>query len=162
MKIIINKWEVSQTTTGKTKATADITGKEGEELTGVTFWKDGWANFDEIKEGTELEGDYVEKQNGQWLNKTFYAPKPVSTGATRSAGAITKAQEKKAEMIEKAQDNKEEGIKVSATMRDAVQCAIAEYNKNPHDLSSLEELIRKWRKVLWFEWDKWSEYPPFS
>ena len=158
MKIVINKWEVGKTSNGTEKAVADFTTSEGEEKQGVTFWKSNWPTFDSIKIDTQLEGDYTEKQNGQWINKTFYPLKAEKP--TRGPSNMTKVMDKKAEHIKEAQENKGQGIKISSTFRMAVECAIAEYQKD-NNSDPLDKLISKWRKILWFEYDKWNEFPPF-
>ncbi len=38
-------------------------------------------------------------------------------------------------------------------MRDAVQCAIVAYGKDPTRLNTLEDEIVYWRKWLWKHWD---------
>lgn len=154
----INKLDRVTTSTGKAKINATLMGEDNLEVVGVGIWAD-FPNFANLNEGDSVMGDIVVKD--QW--KTLYPPKTTTTGQIggNKGGFIAKAQEKKAEYIERAQENKEEGIKISATMRDAVLCAIAEYNKDPHNLDTLEQLISKWRKVLWFEWDNHNTYPPF-
>lgn len=161
MNYKITAIETKTTSTGKTMKKATIVDEGGVETTDVAIW-DSFPNFANLEVGSEVASELEIKQNGNYTNKSLKTPANRTTGAyTRSSGAITKAMEKKEASIEKFQDNKEEGIKISATMRDAVLCAIAEYNKDPHNLDTLEELIRKWRKILWFEWDKHTEYPPF-
>lgn len=69
---------------------------------------------------------------------------------------IAQAQDRKNEMIGKTMDRKDISIKVSSTMRDAVQLAIAEGLPN-------EEAIEKWRAWLWLNWDKEDkDFPPFK
>lgn len=153
--------ESKTTSTGKAMKKATIVDESGVETSDVAIWS-SFPNFANLAVDSMVVGELEIKQNGAYTNKSLKTPATGTTGAYRGgSGAITKAMEKKEASIEKFQDNKEEGIKISATMRDAVLCAIAEYNKDQHNLDTLEELIRKWRKILWFEWDKHSEYPPF-
>lgn len=160
MEYKIVKLDRVTTSTGKAKINATLIGSDNVEIVGVGIWAD-FPRFADLKEEDTVSGDVVTKD--QW--KTLYPPKAPSTGSTGAnrGGQIAKAQEKKAQYIEKAQENKEEGIKISATMRDAVLCAIAEYNKDNTNLDTLDELIRKWRKILWLEWDKTDmDFPPFA
>lgn len=163
MKYILSNITKSKTSTGIDKAMADIEGVDGHQVAGVTLWKSSWeAMWDKLDGTLEVEGEYVEKQNGQWLNKNLYPPKEEKP-AGKFGGGVAKAQETKAAMIKVAQENKDESIKISSTARDAVLCAIAEYEKDKTNLSTLEELIEKWRKYLWMNWEKTNtDYPPFK
>lgn len=152
----ITKLERVTTSTGKAKINATLMGEDSVEVANVGIWAD-FPHFADLKIDDTVSGYLVTK--GQWI--TLYPPKNPTTGTTRGAGAITKAMDRKEEGIEKSQDRKEQGIKIASTFSSAVECAIAEYNKDPHNLDTLEELIRKWRKILWFEFDNHSEYPPF-
>ncbi len=130
----------------------------------VSFWEKSWgADYEKVIEDAELEFDIVEKEKNGYKNFTAYQPKNATTGTTGAyrGNQIAKAQEKKAEFIGKAQDNKNENIKIASTFSSAVNCAIAEYNKETTNLDTLEELIRKWRKTLFFLWDEHTSYPPF-
>jgi hypothetical protein len=124
--------------------------------------KDGtdFPNFDTLREGTKVECN-------PWTNPKGYVslfpPKPETASVVRrSPAAITKAMETKAANIEKAQDNKQEGIKISSTMRDAVAIVVS---MNNHEIQmnagEIKEAISTWRKWLWYEWDKTEQYPPF-
>lgn len=166
MKYLINKIEIGQTATGVKKATVDLTSSEGQEITGVTLWASNWPLLDNLAQGQEVEGEYQEKQNGQWLNKNLYPPKPpVQAGGFKGNGAgIAGNMQRKEAGIEKAQNNKEHGIKVAGTMGGATNLAIAEFNSynNPNTTRpTLEFLIEKWRKYLWANWDKDEETVPF-
>lgn len=86
-----------------------------------------FPGFDGIMAGSEIEADF-------WMNqannrKYLFAPrpKPAPGAMTRGTGAagVKAAQERKAADIATAQDRKEDGIKVSATMRDSTLLAIA-------------------------------------
>lgn len=150
MKYIVQEIDGNKTTsTGK--AYHKVTLASGSELhEGVAIWSD-FPNFNSITFETEVEGDVVIKQNGQYVNKTLYPLKPASTGHTRGSGAITKAMETKASNIRDAQENKENGIKLSSTIRMAVDITLA------RDLGSTEDIqaeIEYWRKWLWKTWDE--------
>ena len=135
----------------------DATDETGKKVK-FTVWSD-FPNFESITNAGEIEGNLWQKPNSD--NFTLYPPKPATTGQIggNKGGFIAKAQEKKAEFIEKAQDNKNESIKIASTFSSAVNCAIAEYNADTKQ--NLEELIRKWRKTLWFVWDEHTNFPPF-
>lgn len=125
--------------------------------------KDGtlFPNFASISSGSVIEGNLWQSAKGYWY---IFPPKPeTAKKGGFGGGNVSKLMDKKNESIEKHTDRKEEGIKISSTMRDAVLCAIAEYNKDKTDLSSLPELIEKWREFLWMHWDvETTKYPPFN
>lgn len=158
MNYKITKLDRVTTSTGKAKINATLIGEDSVEVAGVGIWAD-FPNFANLIVGDSVSGDLVTK--GQWI--TLYPPKNPATGQIggKNGGFIAKAQEKKAEQIEKAQENKSESIKIASTFSSAVNCAIAEYNKDATNLDTLEELIRKWRKILWFEYDSHNQFPPF-
>lgn len=161
MKYIIQKADRKTTATGKDKidATLDDSTKL---IEGVTIWGD-FPGFAYLVIGQSIEGDVVEKQNGQYTNRTLYAPKTPSTTPQRGAGAITKAMDKKAENIEKAQDNKSLGVKISATMGHAVNIVLAQIKDDPiRDEGAIKQMITNWRKWLWENWDKEEkDFDPF-
>lgn len=164
MKYLINKIEHGATTGGVARAIADLTSMEGQELTGVTLWASNWSNLATLKANDEVEGEYAEKQNGQWLNKNLYPPKAPATGGFKGGANVTKNMERKEQGIEKAQNNKEHGIKTAGTMGGATNLAIAEFNSYTNGSAtrpSLEFLVEKWRKYLWDNWDMDNDQPPF-
>lgn len=118
-----------------------------------------FPNFDGLVPSTTVKANLWTSKAGK---RYLFAPKPQG-GSNKGVKSqvIEKAMERKETSIGKFQDNKELGIKISATMRDAVLCAIAEHSK-PNNIETLESLISKWRKILWFEWDKHTEFPPFN
>jgi len=153
--------ESKTTSTGKAMKTATLEDETGVVVEKVAIWSN-YPDFANLVVGSILTAEIETKQNGQYINLSLKSPSTGGFGANRGgSGAITKAMEKKAENIEKAQENKNESIKIASTFASAVNCAIAEYNKDPHNLDTLEELIRKWRKVLWFLWEEHTDYPPF-
>ena len=154
--------ESKTTSTGKAMKKAVLVDESGAEYKDVAIWS-SFPDFANLVEGSTIVAEMETKQNGQYTNISLKSPVASTTGGyTRSSGAISKAQDKKAEYIEKAQDNKNEAIKIASTFTSAVNCAIAEYNKDPHNLDTLEQLISKWRRVLWFEFDNHhNEFPPF-
>lgn len=150
MAYTIQSMEKTTTTTGKEKYNAVLKDVDsGAETKGVTIWSDypGWIN---LQAGVTVYGSLVPPKDPKY-GPTLYAPKPASTGTTRGAGAITRAQETKAEHIKVAQENKEVGIKLSSTIRMAVDIVTA------RDLGSTEDIqaeIEYWRKWFWERWDE--------
>lgn len=154
------KLDRTTTSTGKAKINATVQSEDGVTTEKVGLWSD-FPRFADLKEGDSVDGDLRVKD--QWT--TLYPPKSgtsITRGKFSATGAIKEAMKEKAEGIAHFQSTKEESIRISGTMRDAVLCAFAEYNKEPHNLMTLEELISKWRKWLWFEWEAPSQYPPFK
>lgn len=120
------------------------------DIAGVSIWQ-GFPDFEKITFGSSVEGDIVVKPNGKYTTKTLYAPK--SSGPMRSAGAITKAMDRKEAGISKFQESKEESIKISSTMRDAVLLTTAQGIEGKTD-AEVQEKVSEWRKWLWLQWDK--------
>ena len=129
----------------------------------ATIWedqKDGsrFPGFDEIAVGSVIEGVLYNKPGTNFYN--IYPPRPQKQGGM--GGNVAKMMDKKQENIEKTLDRKEDSFKVSGTARDAVLCAIAEYEKDKTNLDTLEQLITKWRQWLWINYDKTDkDFPPF-
>lgn len=149
-KYTITQLEIKQTSTGKTKAEVTLADTSvGKEIQGVTIWGD-WPNFSELKQHDEIEGNLVEKQNGQYLNKTLYpiTPKPAGKGNA----AIGKAMDKKAENIAVAQDRKEQAIILAATMRDATLLTVEQCKQIT---KGGETVGFEGMKTIWLEWRKW-------
>jgi len=150
--------EEKVTSTGKKKLDITLVSEEGENIDGVTIWE-GFPNFSAIKAGDELEGDLVSKQNGQYLNKTLYAPKPVNSSPGSKSGFTggTKMMEQKAKNIEEAQKRKSESI----AYFNSVNSAIALVGKDGSDINTVKNNIIYWRDWFLAEYDKWNEQPPF-
>lgn len=155
------------TSTGKEKI--DATLSDGTHtIEGVTIWAD-FPNFATLMAGHPIEGNVSEKQNGQYLNRTLYplAPKPVATTTSgfKGGGQPAKLMEKKAQQIEHAQDNKSLGIKISSTIRMAVDLTVAQMNKDEIlqvDEAMIKGMIKNWRRWLWDEFESpIIEQPPF-
>ncbi len=105
--------------------------------------------FDSVMTGHTIEGEYWETPDKS--KKYLFPPKVATTRSFGGSGAINKAMEKKDASIARFQDNKEFSIKESASMRDAVQLAIAERELQPVP-EDLEVLIKKWRKFILDNW----------
>lgn len=163
MKYQIDWSEQKTTSTGKKMLKATLKEMEVPNLIheDVAIW-DSFPGFDGLMTGHIVEGDIVSKQNGQYVNKSLYAPKVAATGQNRASGAISKAQDKKSEMIKTAQENKELGIMTSSTIRMAVDIALAELpiphpaggsgNGSFFDVGTFKGRVNFWREWLVSNW----------
>jgi hypothetical protein len=143
----------------------NATGVDGTNIE-VTIWekdKNGamFPNFAALAEGSKVEANpYQNPSTGKW---TLYPPRVVGTAAPkRSPAAITKAMEVKADNIKHAQENRAEGVKISATMRDAVAIVVSMNAKGTMNAFQIEQEITKWREWLWHQWDAPENYAPFA
>lgn len=127
---------------------------EGEKYQ-VSFWS-GEISIEGGLYRSTVSGELSKNDKGYWRLST---PKQTA-GANFKTMQTEKLMEKKEASISKFQDSKEQSIKIASTMNKAVELAIAEY-ANPNSLLTMQELIEKWRKYLWSEWDKIDQYPPF-
>lgn len=141
-------WKVAKLVNLPGDVSINRTNKKGEVFPG----------FDEIMPGKEIEGEFWNSPSGKGY---LFPPKaPKSSFKGNSMAVVEKTQEG----VKVAQQNKELGIKVSSTMRMAVDLAIAQTeSKSILDNNlTLEEKVLKWRKWLWLEWDKNdTDFPPF-
>ena len=154
MKYTLEWTENKVTSTGKKMMKVTLKDETGAVTNDVAIWE-GFPNFDGLKPGEIVEGDLVVKQNGQYENKSLYAPKVAGTSPQRSTGAIKQAMQTKADNIEKAQGNKEQGIKVASTMSMACQTALAFLQgETIKDEGVFKAEVKRWREFYWKEWDK--------
>jgi hypothetical protein len=145
--------------------TCTATGVDNTVIQRATIYKkqkDGteFPNFDTLAEGSKLEAN-------PWTNPKGYTslfpPRAPSVAAPRrSPAAITKAMETKAENIHKAQEFRSEGVRTSATMRDAVNIVVSMNAKGDMTGEQIRAGIQAWRKWLWFQWEAPESYPPFE
>lgn len=151
MKYFILEAETTKTPTGKTLHKVEVRDEEGVRHEHVAMWGSNWPT---VETNTEVEGEMNIQKNGKFTNKTLY-PKTTYKTSERKPTGIAAAVEKKNENISKFQDNKELGIKISSTIRMAVDCAIAEGNPT-------EDNIKKWREFFWHQFDvKEIDFPAF-
>src|SRR3990167_4532288 len=113
-----------------------------------------FPNFDEISNGGSVKGNLWQSPQGKYY---LFAPK-LNAGANKASGGyktqvIEKAMERKDASIGKFQDNKEQSIKISSTMRDAVLLTIAEKGDGVMTAEDMAENIIKWRKWLVNHWE---------
>lgn len=111
------------------------------------------STFDPVTPGLTIEG--VIEMKGQYKNFKSTPTAPKSSFKSNQMAVVEKVQEG----VKTAQNNKELGIKISSTMRMAVDLAIAE--RDATHLTMVESILG-WRKWLWNEWDKnETDFPPF-
>jgi hypothetical protein len=155
---------------------ASITNEAGMKFTNVSINRvskkgETFPNFDNLRAGETIAGEYWETPD---KSKSYlYPPRVEKTQGeaykpnyTPKTGAITKAMDRKEANIEKIMDRKEDAYQISGTARDAVLCAIAEFNSYTHEdgiRPPLEFLVEKWRKYLWLNyWKEDKDFPPFE
>lgn len=155
------EWQERVTTKVGDKWNTTLSSAEGS-VEGCTLWVKDWPT---VALGQEVTGDLVTKVNGQFTNRTLYPAKTYKSFQAKP-GAIKEAMATKAQNISAAQDNKAEVIKISSTMRMAVDCAIAEGEHAKYEGNTgfdFQEAIKRWRQWLWLEWSKEDkDYPPFA
>lgn len=117
-----------------------------------------WPNHPEYLKaapGATVSGDIV--VNGKYTN---LAPSNVRTPYSQRPGASQGKSTWTPEKSKEVQDIKDLSFKIAGTQRDAVLCAIAEYNAGK--VKDLESVILKWRKWLWENYDaKDTDFAPF-
>ena len=155
------KKEVNTKYGTKPKVDCSITSDDGQITDAVSIWS-SFADFANLKDGDVVDGELEIKQNGNYTNKTLKSPPTGTTGPYRgNPGAITKAMDRKEQGIEKFQDNKELGIKISSTIRMAVDLVAATESEG-WTMQQKQSEIKQWRKWLWENWsadDK--DFAPF-
>jgi len=116
----------------------------GDEVFKVSAWNNEFV-------GDYWEGELEKNDKGYWRIK-----KPKTGNPNFRTQQMEKNMDRKEQSIGKTMDRKDISIKISSTMRDAVQLSIAEGQPN-------EETIEKWRAWLWTNWDKEDkDYSPFK
>jgi hypothetical protein len=148
-KFKIEWFENKPTSTGKARAIVSLKDEGGKMYEGVTMWGTNW-NLAELGSGHEVEGDYKEEQNGQYLNKTLFKP---SVAGGRRDGGMKAAQERKETMITKAQDQKQLGIEISSTFRDATAITVAQFNGKSFTDEEFKTKWQEWRNWLTAQFD---------
>ena len=129
---------------------------DGQTLTDVSINRKNkkgevFPNFDAIVQGGMVDGNYWRSDAGK---NYLFAPDPEGPkGVVGGKGNIGRAMERKEQSIEKFQDNKEEGIKTSSTLRDAVILAKTEVDAELVPASELTARIEHWRTWLLAHWD---------
>lgn len=162
MKYTINWLERVTTSTGKVKANVTLNDEEGNEQGGITIW-DSFPHFNDLRPGSEVEGDVVVKQNGKYTNKTLYPyqtrelPKEWKSAGSKlkesKTAGIAVAMETKKENIKEAQEERARGIKLAGINRDATLICI-EMMKQAIQFVDVEISKEEFQKS-WLEWRKW-------
>lgn len=115
------------------------------------------STFNNVAPGQEIEGDIKTNDKG-YLN---FIPKLEPPAFIKNNNFKTqqmeKVMEKKEQSITKFQDSKEESIKVSSTMRDAVLLTIAEKGNTQMSANEMKSMIEKWRYWLYEKWEMTNE-----
>lgn len=157
MQYKITKIDRKVTSSGKSMASVSLESLQGAKIENVAIW-DSFPRFPDLTIGTEVEGDIVEKQNGQYVNRSLYAPKQP-TGRTGGNSGVKVAMERKEASIAKFQDKKEESIALSGAQRDAVLIVTELKRVIGLPDEDIQSEIIKWRN--WFLSDEFKNYPPF-
>lgn len=144
MKYKLYKIERVRTTTGKDKADIVL-----DNDVKATIWGD-FPNFSTLEEGQDVEGDLIPAKDSKY--SPTLSPVRATTGGFKPSGGMNKMIKEKQEGIEKSQDRKEDSIKTSSSMRDAVQITLAELG-NLKDHTEYESRVLYWRKWLLDNWD---------
>jgi hypothetical protein len=125
-----------------------------------------FPNFDNLKVGERVKGNLWTSPQGKHY---LFAPNLSNVKSGASGGGFKAGMQKMVEQrndnINKIVDRKEEGIKVSSTMRDAVQIALAELGSGTDHVGEkdIAERIQYWRQWLWQNWDcDDGKFPPFK
>lgn len=160
MRITIPWVEVATSSKGTSFKKITVETEDGKKYDDAVVFPT-YSKYNEVMPGVTLEGVLADGKEyrgriGKILTDGNLGARPASM---RSPAAITKAMEKKEASIEKFQDNKELSIKISSTLRMAVDLTIAEY---PTREIPPAESIKKWREWLWINWDVDDKnMPPF-
>lgn len=149
MKYKITKIDKKVFPTGKERADVTLQDVNGVIVEMVSIWKNS-TDFDAFAVGTELTGSITEKQNGSYLNKTFYPVRANESFKAKPSGMVTAVKEKAAS-IGKAMDRKEDSIKLAGTARDATILTQSYVNAR---LQNNEEITIEGMKNIWKEWRK--------
>lgn len=147
MQDIKVEWcENATTKTNRPYKKLSVTDSEGNKHN-VNIFSD-FPDFANIAPGSMIRGKL--EANGKYMNLISETQAPKGNPNYKTA-QIEKAMDTKRQDITKFQDNKELSVKISGTMRDAVQLSLAEFGAD--GTQSLEELILKWRVWLWENYD---------
>ena len=102
-------------------------------------------NYDKVVEGAEFElevdGNFLKIAGGK------------KVGGSKS-GMISKAQDTKRADIKDAQGNKQDGIKIASTFRDATLITLETFKDAPFDVTIFQDRWNHWRAWLWEQYDK--------
>ena len=119
-----------------------------------------FPDFDQISNGGVVKGNMWTSPTGKYY---LFAPKVGVAGQSGGGfkSGIKEAQATKRKDIETAQENRGQGVRISATMRDAVLISTTLAQGSIQDESVLKGRILEIRQWLWQHWDDPEGYPPF-
>lgn len=162
MKYSISWGEEKTAGSGVKYYRADMKDEQGKEYKGVAVFS-SFKGFDRVQPGAIVEGKITSKDyKGQ---PSYTLENDIPAGGFNKGGNMGKMMETKQANILEAQGNKELGIKISSTMRDAVLITATQLSADmvlSKDPSAIKKMIKDWRKFLWEEWDKTNaDFEPF-
>jgi len=137
------------TSTNKPMKKLSLESTEG--VAQVNIFSD-FPHYADIIVGSTIDGEIRKNDKGY---NNLYSNEIKQRGGAPSAfktAQIKEVMDVKRQDIQESQKNKEIGIKVSATMRDAVLIATA-LTPEQWQGTTMQEEVRFWREWLWTEWD---------
>lgn len=153
------EWAESKTSTAGTVYKRATVIENGNTIDNVAVFA-SFPQYSEVEPGRTVEGFIkIKDYKGKPSYSLESGMKPASKDDFGRNKGIKEAQDRKELSIDKSQDRKEHGIKVSSTLRMAVDLSIAFPDQGDE---GTEDQIKKWREWLWGEWDKEdSDFKPF-
>lgn len=152
MKYLIVTNQTKQGKSGTPYQMVTLKDENGEHIEATTFDLPGKAVNETV------EGDIV--VNGRYTNFKLKLDKPAFMGRSGTKPDAMKVQDRIEKSVEKTLDRKDDSFKISGTARDAT-LIVTHFYDNLSD-SQIQEKISYWRKWLWYEWDKHTDFPPFN
>lgn len=138
------KWaEEVTSSTGKKYTKAKVTDEQGVEHD-VSIWPD-FPDYAKIVEG-EVEGVITVK--GAYKNLVAGNLGAKTGGFQRKENQISKSMDRKEASIKRSMETKELGIMTSASMRDAVNIALAQFEGKSFTAEEMKTAIEFWRDYL--------------
>lgn len=144
------EWIENINANGKSWKKMSLKDETGAMVTDVSVWPD-CPTYPEITLGVDILGGIVTNAKG-YKNFVINAAKPYTKSAPRTKD-IEAAQERKSEMVKEAQENKQTGVEVSATFRDATQVALAQLSGKSFSDDEFKDCWLKWRGWLGANFD---------
>lgn len=150
-QLTIKKVTDLQTAKGDSYKKVDVMKADGTLVAGVSAFKFKYPNQAELVEGAVVTAMIV--IDGNYRNLVS-APQTAPRGNSGFKTAqIEKVMEIKRDDIRQSQQNKDLGIKISSTIRMAVDIATS-IPQEQWQSTTMQEEIRFWREWLWTEWDQ--------
>ncbi len=155
MKYIIQDISRKTTSTGKDYAVLELKDEQGVHHDKVSVWSD-FTGFDALNVDSSVEGEIKTNDKGY---KNLYASRPAykatgGYGGGNRSEQMAKTMEVKSEHIKSAQDNKERGIMISSTARDATLILVELMKK---DGGVRENWQTEWRNIRYWLYAKFEE-----